>query len=286
MIDLFAGPGGLDEGLRLAGHPGRILGIDYDADACATGRAAGHERECADLTDYPFERHAGTGVVGVVASPTCRPFSTTGSQGGLADPRGRLTLLPCRWVLALRPRFVLFEQVPSVLPIWREAATHLERVGYRTWTGVVWASAYGVAQDRRRAVLMARLDDGPVLAPAATSAGPSMTDALGWTGATLVSNYGTGGDPKKRGRRTMDRAAFTMTGKCGRNRWEWPDGTSRNMTVPEAAVLQGFRADYPWQGGSTSQQQQVGDAVPPPLAAALLAPLLTPATDSDLVRVS
>ena len=68
----------------------------------------------------------------------------------------------------------------------------------------------------------------------------------------------------------MHLPAFTMTGKCGRNRWEWPDGTTRNLTVAEAGVLQSFPRDYPWRGGSISQQQQVGDAIPPRLAAAVL----------------
>ena len=42
------------------------------------------------------------------------------------------------------------------------------------------------------------------------------------------------------------------------------------VSVSEAATLQGFPPDYPWQGNKTSQHQQIGDAIPPPLAAAIL----------------
>lgn len=101
--------------------------------------------------------------------------------------------------------------------------------------------------------------------------------------------------------REAEAVAPTMTGEAFRWEWEYerPSTTvcgdprlsgpgrndpnvsgsqygknARKITVAEAGVLQGFPADYPWQGTRTSQFKQAGNAVPPPVAEAVLRSLL------------
>jgi DNA (cytosine-5)-methyltransferase 1 len=46
------------------------------------------------------------------------------------------------------------------------------------------------------------------------------------------------------------------------------------VTLAELAILQGFPADFPFQGNKTQRAQQIGNAVPPPLAAAIIGALV------------
>ncbi|MFJ4617858.1 DNA cytosine methyltransferase [Streptomyces sp. NPDC088812] len=96
---------------------------------------------------------------------------------------------------------------------------------------------------------------------------------------TVVSNYGTGGDPSARGRRDHDAPSSTVTGKVSRNRLVHK-GTDTDLPrfgrfeLAEAGVLQTFPVAYPWRGGDRSQQ--IGNAVPPQLALHVLRHVLEP----------
>lgn len=213
-----------------------------------------------------------------------------------ADERTGLVLEPLWWILNAkdtgRPyRTIVLEQVPAVLPVWQAYCDILAWEGYDVHFGRLRAEQYGTPQSRPRAILIASLD-GPVTLPAPTHrpyvkgvprhvGDPAllpwvpMADALPHRPLYVaVSNYGTGGNPKNRGRRASFEPSATVTGKVFRTRLVRNGEDLPRYTPSEAGLLQGFPADYPWSGRDIGQQ--IGNACPVPLGAAVIAAALAP----------
>ncbi|MEU9734463.1 DNA cytosine methyltransferase [Streptomyces sp. NPDC048002] len=407
ILDLFAGPGGWSHALTVLGA--RDVGLEWDEWACKTRAQAGQLTIRTDVAAYPVWIFSGR-VLGVIASPPCQAWSMAGKRLGLidqalvhqavadlaagrdtrarllgacADERSLLAAEPMRYLHALNavgePEWVLMEEVPDVLPLWRQYAAVLRGWGFSVWTGILNAADYGVPQTRRRAILLASRvrTAGPPPPTHAPSAEPeslfgpgrerwvSMAQALGWGATdrpvpTVCAGGGPGGGPEPfpSGSRKIlidarDRGSWTphpdsetvpasrrqgpgraaqpgadrptaspaaaLTGEA--HRWSWslrsnnqanatvrradepagtlffghranectwvadtasgmPDDEQRpapiKITAREAGVLQTFPADYPWQGNKGQQFSQIGNAVPPRLAAHLLLPHLRP----------
>lgn len=73
------------------------------------------------------------------------------------------------------------------------------------------------------------------------------------------------------GRLSWDAPSGTITTRCNsftRGRFAHPSA-DRNITMREAARLQGFPDDFVFHGGRVEVAHQIGNAVPPPLATAL-----------------
>ncbi|MCX5303169.1 DNA cytosine methyltransferase [Streptomyces sp. NBC_00160] len=398
VLDLFAGPGGWSHALSVLGT--RDVGLEWDAWACRTRAAAGQLTIRTDVAMYPTWPLVGR-TAGVIASPPCQAWSMAGKRLGLVDQplvhqavadlavgrdtraklltackdvRSLLAAEPMRYLHALHavgePEWIVMEEVPDVLPLWRQYAVILRGWGFSVWTGVLNCADYGVPQTRRRAILLAsrtRTAEPPQPTHAQTAEpeslfGPgrerwvSMAEALGWGATdrpvpTVCAGGGPGGGPEpfpSGARKTLtdardrgswkapspQRAALRTTrrtgaaaGAVGDTGWAWSlrsnnqaNATTRKLDEPagtlffghranecvwvaapvadssgpkgpapepiritaaEAGALQTFPADYPWAGTKGAQFSQIGNAVPPLLAAHLLAPHLGKTLNRD-----
>ncbi|MEU6612093.1 DNA cytosine methyltransferase [Streptomyces shenzhenensis] len=409
ILDLFAGPGGWSHALSVLGV--RDVGLEWDLWACATRARAGMLTLRTDVALYPVWPWVGR-TRGLIASPPCQAWSVAGKRLGLVDrplvheavadlaagrdtreqllavcrdARSLLAAEPMRYLHALNtvgePEWVAMEEVPDVLPLWKQYAAILRGWGFSTWAGILNAADYGVPQTRRRSILLAsriRTAQPPTPTHAQVAEpdslfGPgrarwvSMAEALGWGATdrpvpTVCAGGGPGGGPEpfpSGSRQTLtnarDRGTWQprhtgsdvvlepQTRGAGRTprhdtrgptsaskatHWKWslrsnnqtnatvrsieePAGTlffghranectwiAEPVTAPpeddaaempdpiritarEAGLLQTFPADYPWAGNKGQQFSQIGNAVPPRLAAHLLAPHLNVPFDPD-----
>ncbi|MFH9299071.1 DNA cytosine methyltransferase [Streptomyces sp. NPDC017520] len=358
IVDLFAGPGGLDIAATIMKGEGvESIGVEWDDATRATRAAAGllttDVKDVAELGPCDPSVREATVLAG---GPPCQSFSVAGNREGhqaledvkrlatrlmghddeasfdvawkevkdetdaMSDNRTGFVLQPLRWIMEAelkrkRPyKVIVLEQVPTVLPVWKHFAKLLRGVGYAAEAHVLHTEDFGVPQTRRRAVLIAQHDPenvhrkplfpeathqryrkGAVRLPPRDAAQKaslfdddvkpwvSMGDALAGTRTTefvMVSNYGSGGDPKKRGRRESGEPAPTVTGKVRRNRLYTlrkdgageillrPEDELERLSPREAGLLQSFPAEYPWR--STDVAQQIGNAIPPRLSLHIL----------------
>lgn len=357
IVDLFAGPGGLDIAATIMKDEGvESIGVEWDDATRATRAAAGLlTTEVKDVAALgPCDPSVVEATV-LTGGPPCQSFSVAGSRKGhealddvlrlatrladhedeasfdvawkevkaetdaMSDDRTGFVLQPLRWIMEAKLKrgrpyeVVVLEQVPTVLPVWKHFVEILRRTGYAAEAHVLHTEDFGVPQTRRRAVLIAQFDPENVHRkvpfPKAThqryrkgaerlsarddhNGGSlfddvepwvSMRDALRATRTTdfvMVSNYGSGGDPKNRGRRESGEPAPTVTGKVRRNRLYHLrkdssgeivirlDDELDRLSAQEAGLLQSFPAAYPWR--STDVAQQIGNAIPPRLSLHIL----------------
>lgn len=301
ILDLFAGPGGWSHALSVLGS--RDIGLEWDPWACKTRAAAGQLTVRTDVAMYPTWPWVGR-VRGLIASPPCQAWSMAGKRLGLLDQplvhqavadlaagrdtrqelltacrdeRSLLAAEPMRYLHALHqagdPEWFLAEEVPDVLPLWRQYAAILRGWGFSVWSGILNSADYGVPQTRRRAILIAsrvRTAEPPPpthakVAEPETLWGPgrerwvSMAEALGWGASdrpvpTVCAGGGPGGGPEP----FPSGSRKTLTDARDRGSW---------VPRPGTVILQSRREGSGWAERHGTRENRPADQPAPTFTA-------------------
>lgn len=168
-IDLFAGCGGMTEGLFAAGYK-VVAAVEIDHNAALAYRA-NHERrgvvlyeeDIRQVDPHDIEQLLGSEPLHLLAGcPPCQGFSTMrrkNKRGARRDARNRLVWEYVRFVEALMPITIMLENVPALAEYtdFKRAVAQLKRLGYIINYKTVNIAQYGVPQRRKRLVLVGSL---------------------------------------------------------------------------------------------------------------------------------
>ncbi|WP_298726622.1 DNA cytosine methyltransferase [uncultured Ferrovibrio sp.] len=296
-LELCAGAGGQALGVEMAGfnHTGLV---ENDRWACETLRLNRPQWNVLeqDLLNN-FDPSPWKGVDLLAGGLPCPPFSVAGKQLGEKDERN-LFEVGLDIVERIKPRAVMFENVRGMLdPVFDDyrarIKTRLEGSGYKVHWKLLNASDFGVPQLRPRVVFVALESEaadhfewprpvpfnpptvGEVLLPFMAERG--WPDAEKWAArANTIAPTIVGGSKKHGGPDlgpTRARKAWAELGVDGLTIANEPPGPDfrgmPRLTVPMVARLQGFPPDWKFAGKKTNAYRQVGNAFPPPVAAAV-----------------
>lgn len=309
-VEVFAGAGGLSAGLEKAGWTPLLL-VDNDASCAATLREnhpADTDIRCQDVTSLHIGEFRGRLDL-LAGGVPCQAFSQAGKRQGLDDKRGNLFLDFIRLVDEAEPKMFLVENVvgltthkggqtlADLLDLLHRTATN--GVTYRVQHRILNANDYGVAQKRKRVIVVGvrediaaefvypdPLEDKPVLRDALRDVPPSpgmpyarkKAEVLAlvppggcWVDlpedvrkAYMGKSLESGGGKRGVARRLMwDEPCLTLTtSPCQKQTERCHPEETRPFTVREYARIQSFPDSYRFQGSLASQYRQIGNAVP------------------------
>jgi DNA (cytosine-5)-methyltransferase 1 len=182
VVDLFAGCGGLSLGVQQAATAAGMdidvaLAVDFEDSATKVYKSNFPTANVvtASVETY-FDGKLGTkpteteekvradypNIDLLVGGPPCQGHSNLNNKTRRKDPKNELYARMGRAAEILKPRVLIIENVPSVHrdsdQVVERTIQHLKTLDYQVATAVVGLHALGVAQARRRHVLVASAD--------------------------------------------------------------------------------------------------------------------------------
>lgn len=312
-LELCAGAGGQALGLESAGFAHAAL-VELEPAACTTLRYNRPNWNViqGDLREFDATPYKGVDLV--AGGVPCPPFSKAGKQLGENDERN---LFPeaIRVVDECRPKAVMLENVRGLLDAVfddyrNKVETQLHKLGYVPGWRLLNASDFGVSQLRPRVVFVGIRRDfasgfcwpDPQLGSPPT-VGELLYDLMSanqWRGAgrwrdraNAIAPTLVGGSKKHGGPDlgpTRAKRAWASLGVDGMGLWD--DAPSRGfvgmprLTPRMTARIQGFPDSWQFSGRKTAAYRQIGNAFPPPVAAAVACQIVSALSISRLHKVA
>lgn len=157
FVDLFAGLGGFHVALERLGHR-CVLASEIDPELSRIYALNFGIRPEGDIRSISLKDIPAHDVL--CAGFPCQPFSKAGQQAGLScSKNGDLASIVVDWARAVRPSYLLLENVPNLLRhdsgrTWRWFSQELRHAGYSLDARVLSPHEYGVPQIRERLVIV------------------------------------------------------------------------------------------------------------------------------------
>jgi len=306
-IELFAGAGGMALGLELAGLDHSLL-VEIDKNCVETLK---HNKpnwkvEHNDISKVDFTNIKADIVTGGFP---CQSFSYAGKKLGFEDTRGTLFFEFARCVKEVQPKIFVGENVEGLLnhdsgKTFQTMVGILEDLGYNVKYKVLNAINYGVAQKRKRLIIVGTkpgiifnfpepitksVSLRQVLKNVPNSPGTSYSEKRKkimklvppggcWIDLPIElqkefmgkSFYSGGGKRGMARRISWDEPCLTLTTSPSQKQTErcHPEET-RPFTVREYARIQSFPDNWEFKGSISSQYKQIGNAVAVKVAEAI-----------------
>lgn len=171
VLDLFAGGGGLSQGMHEASARFDVVrAVELDPDAAATfalNHGAGLVYQ-GGIEDWLREEETFSEVDVVIGGPPCQGFSTLGKQDA-EDSRNTLWREYAATLTRFKPKYFVLENVAvfAKSPQFRDLSAAIEPGGILEDYDFEWdilnAADYGAPQARKRAILIGRHRDMPAI---------------------------------------------------------------------------------------------------------------------------
>ena len=274
VVSLFSGAMGLDLGLMEAGlHV--AVSQDYDKWCIETIRANGHLAIYGDIRELLLDdpscdfllrpaKLRKQDVFAVVGGPPCQSFSTAGKRKGTGDGRGMLYEQFVQVVEAIRPRFLVMENVKGLAsipidpnnqhsqPVLERILSEFHRVGYHTVHGVVDAVHYGTPQFRERLIIVGSRDNEAIFLPSPTHFHLHQNPSMRWqTLADAVGDVEEPGPHAKFSKRVVEYLDMVPEG----GNWK---------SLPQTRVQEAMGGAYESGGGKVGFYRRLSFREPSP----------------------